>query len=94
MGCVESRVHAFLGRDLGGRSTGCYKQCIDILKNMPCNSLRSRGIFLLDIRAQCGEIVNRFWRPDRSHHRLGTGRSLLLPHDATHSLTRPCATPG
>ena len=47
-----------------------------------------RVIVLFNIGTERGEIINGLRRPDRRHERLGIGRSLLLPQDATQSLTR------
>jgi hypothetical protein len=69
------------------------KQIFNALNNVERDSSRGSGIILFDIGAQRGDILHCLGRPDRGHERVGIGRSLRPPHDATHSLTCSCEIP-
>src|SRR5579862_2610803 len=60
---------------------------------MERNTLCRCRIVLRDVSPQCHEVGYRLWRPDWVHELLGTGFSVLLPQEATQSLTWSCGIP-
>ena len=68
---------------------------IDVVHDVKHDLSRHGRVAFRDMVSKRTQVIDCFGRPEDLHvaERLGAGRSLLLPQELTHSLTRSCETP-